>query len=74
MVTGTKNAPWRVRKSFAQICQQFWREIEPGIDIDRNNSIERWDCKGEGRATGISFEGFGLSVFIVIGRTPKVRS
>jgi hypothetical protein len=74
MVTGTKNAPRRERKSFAQICRQFWQEIEPGILVNHDSFIERWDCRGEGRATAVSFEGFGLSFSIFIARTPKVRS
>ena len=48
-----------------------WREIEPGLSVDRDNSIERWDGAAEGRATSICFEGFGISALICIGRTPK---
>jgi hypothetical protein len=48
----------------------FWREIEPGFQIERDSRIERWDGEGEGRATVISFEGFGISFALFIGRTP----
>ena len=50
---------------------RWWREVEPGLTIDRNNWIERWDARGEGRACCIAFEGFGLSLCLFVGRTPK---
>ncbi|WP_267349395.1 hypothetical protein [Sphingomonas sp. GM_Shp_2] len=49
----------------------LWRRIEPGLQIDRDNLIERWDCTGEGRATCVSFEGFGITFSLFIGRTPR---
>lgn len=53
--------------------RSFWRRIEPGLQIDRDNLIERWDCTGEGRATCVSFEGFGITFSLFIGRTPAFR-
>ena len=49
----------------------FWREVEPGLQIDRNSFVERWDGAGEGSATAVSFEGFGITLCLFIGRTPK---
>ncbi|MBB3347340.1 hypothetical protein [Sphingomonas sp. BK069] len=63
----------REQTSFAARLRAFWRYIEPGIDVDRNNFIENWSATGEGRATAVSFEGFGISLFLTIGRTPKER-
>ncbi|WP_294390350.1 hypothetical protein [uncultured Sphingomonas sp.] len=51
--------------------RRWWCAVEPGLTIDRDNSIERWDARGEGRAWSISFEGFGLTAQIFIGRTPE---
>jgi hypothetical protein len=59
--------------TFACRLRSFWRRIEPGFNVDRNNLIERWDCAGEGRATAISFEGFGVTFSFFIGRTPKFQ-
>lgn len=55
----------------ARRLRAFWRRIEPGFTVDRDNLIERWDCAGEGRATSACFEGFGLTFSFFIGRTPK---
>lgn len=49
----------------------FWREIEPGLLVDRNNFIERWDGRGEGRAIAVGFEGFGVTLQLFFGRTPR---
>lgn len=46
--------------------------IRPSVSIDRDSLIERWDGQGEGRATCINFEAFGLTAFIIIGRTPPM--
>ncbi|MDP1026286.1 hypothetical protein Q5H91_03605 [Sphingomonas sp. KR1UV-12] len=59
--------------SLMQRLRAFWRRIEPGITVDRANSIERWDCNGEGAAINIAFEGFGLSFSVFVGRTPPFR-
>lgn len=61
----------RDRTSIAARLGAFWRHIEPGIHIDRDNFIENWSATGEGRATSVNFEGFGISLSLVIGRTPK---
>lgn len=61
----------RERTSIAARLGAFWRHIEPGINFDLNNSIENWSATGEGRATSITFEGFGVTLFLVVGRTPK---
>lgn len=55
-------------------ARAFWREVEPGILVDRTSLIERWDSKGEGRATCVDFEGFGITFCLFIGRTPLVTS
>lgn len=60
-------------RSIVSKVRAFWREIEPGIHVDRDNSIERWDACGEGRATSVTFEGFGVTGFIFIGLTPRRR-
>jgi len=49
----------------------FWREIEPGLSIDRENEVSRWDDEGSGRGWCFDFEGLGVSCTIFIGRTPK---
>lgn len=71
MVTNSKSAPnRRERRSFAQRIAAFWRHIEPGVQIDRNNTIENWAATAEGRATCIDFEGFGITFLFFVGRTP----
>ena len=57
---------WR---SIACPIGQLWRKIEPGISI-QDSFIEAWSGEAEGDATCISFEGFGVSAVIIIGRTP----
>jgi hypothetical protein len=47
-----------------------WRELEPGLQIDHDSFIERWDGTGEGPARAVSFEGFGITFCLFIGRTP----
>lgn len=59
--------------TLARRLRAVWRKIEPGFTIDRDSTIERWDAAGEGRSTAISFEGFGLSFSLFIGRTPAFR-
>lgn len=61
------------RRALMQRLRAFWRRIEPGFTVDRDNLIERWDCAGEGRATCIAFEGFGLTFAFFIGRTPRFQ-
>lgn len=48
----------------------WWAENQPGLHIDRENDIERWDGAGVGPATNLGFEGFGITFSIFIGRTP----
>ncbi|MGY2732787.1 hypothetical protein [Sphingomonas sp. UYP23] len=68
-------ASLRERRSIAQTIRHFWREIEPGIDIQHNSFIEAWNGEAEGPASVISFEGFGVTFLFFVGRTPKaVRS
>lgn len=50
----------------------YWRRIEPGVSVSRDSFIERWDAKGEGPATCVCFEGFGLSFLFFIARTPPM--
>lgn len=57
----------------ARRIRAFWRRIEPGFTVQRDSTIERWDAAGEGPATAISFEGFGLSFVFFIGLTPAFR-
>lgn len=46
--------------------------IRPSIHIDRDEYpiIERWDGDGVGPGWCITFEGFGLTGTLFIGRTP----
>jgi hypothetical protein len=57
----------------ARRIRAFWRRIEPGLTINRDSFIERWDAAGEGPATAISFEGFGLSLSFFFARTPAFQ-
>jgi hypothetical protein len=72
MAADASRAPLvRETKTVADRLRATWARIEPGIRIHRDNFIERWDGEGEGRASSIDFEGFGLSFILFIGRTPK---
>ena len=46
--------------------------IRPSIGVQRT-FIERWDGEGEGDARCISFEAFGITANLFIGRTPTKR-
>lgn len=43
--------------------------IRPYVGTDKT-MIERRDWGGEGPASSVEFEGFGLSIIFIIGRTP----
>jgi hypothetical protein len=61
--------------TFAIRVRAFWREIEPGLQIQHDDSaIARWDAEGEGPGWSIDFEGFGISACLFIGRTPRRRA
>jgi hypothetical protein len=66
---GGASAPLTLRQRLVA----FWREIEPGLSVTHDSNVERWDGNGEGRATCIDFEGFGLSFALFIGRTPPAH-
>ncbi len=71
MVTNSSNAPLRrERSSFAQALAAFWRRIEPGFDA-HDSFVENWAATAEGPAKAIAFEGFGITLILFIGRTPK---
>jgi hypothetical protein len=46
--------------------------IRPSIGI-QGAFIERWDGEGEGDARCISFEAFGVTANLFVGRTPAKR-
>lgn len=56
----------------AELRERWGGGIRPSISIDPN-TIERWDGEGEGPARCVSFEGFGLTFRLFIGRTPARR-
>ena len=54
--------------------RERWGGIRPSLQVEKLDfAVSRWDDGGEGPGQVISFEGFGLTFTIFVGKTPRRR-
>ena len=58
----------------SRLRERWGGGIRPEVSIDHHNTIERWDGEGDGPGKVITFEGFGITGSLWIGRTPRRRA